>query len=502
MPPSPERALLEAEAELYGRQISDPLRTWRPTPRQRPFIQAVLAGTPGMVLFAAANRSGKSSAAAYCGATLARFGMDPPRGAYSSGGALSVWDRAVSGLVVSVTFPNSRDVIQPLYFDNGMVARGAVTPFIPPRECAEWSVTDQLLKLKNGSVITFRSADSGREKFQGLTRDWVHLDEEPPKPIFEEIVARVGAGRGLRVFISATLLPPEGMAGGISWLYEELIRPWQSGTRPDVAVFGASIYDNAQLGRDEIARLEALYPEGSAVRRIRLNGEWLPGLTGARAYPAFDRAVHVRPAPPVTPYLPLLWSWDFNVEPLCSVVAQKIDGTYHVRRELVLEQGSIAEMCERFREAFPRHESEVWVYGDASGRGRPAQTGQSDYTVILQTMKTYPVPLRLKVPEANPLVSMRVNAVNRLLRDEHGQVRVQIDSSCHELITDLEQVLRDGQKIKKTGRRSDPYFRRTHASDALSYCLAFDAPVLGTAGPPRPPVRVKPPAYGFAASAP
>jgi hypothetical protein len=74
----------------------------------------------------------------------------------------------------------------------------------------------------------------------------------------------------------------------------------------------------------------------------------------------------------------------------------------------------------------------------------------------------------LKVPEA----SMRVNAVNRLLRDEHGQVRVRVDPSCHELIADLEQVLRDGQKIKKTGRRSDPYFRRAHTSDALSYCLA------------------------------
>jgi len=47
---------------------------------------------------------------------------------------------------------------------------------------------------------------------------------------------------------------------------------------------------------------------------------------------------------------------------------------------------------------------------------------------------------------------MRLNAVNHLLRDEHGQVRV--------LITDLEQVLRDGQKIKKTTRRSDPYVWR------------------------------------------
>jgi phage terminase large subunit-like protein len=235
-----------------------------------------------------------------------------------------VWDRATSGLVVSVTFPNSRDVIQPLYFDNGMAARGAVTAFIPPRECAEWSVTDQLLKLKNGSVITFRSADSGREKFQGLTRDWVHLDEEPPKPIFEEIVARVGAGRGLRVFISATLLPPEGMAGGISWLYEELIRPWQSGTRPDVAVFGASIYDNPHLGRDEILRLEALYQEGSAVRRIRLYGEWLPGLTGARAYPAFDRALHVGPAPAVAPYLPLLWKSHSELRSLTAANFRRI----------------------------------------------------------------------------------------------------------------------------------------------------------------------------------
>jgi hypothetical protein len=64
MPPSPERALLEAEAELYGRQLADPLRTWQPTARQRPFIKAVLAGTPPTVLFAAGNRSGKSSAAA------------------------------------------------------------------------------------------------------------------------------------------------------------------------------------------------------------------------------------------------------------------------------------------------------------------------------------------------------------------------------------------------------------------------------------------------------
>jgi hypothetical protein len=232
-----------------------------------------------------------------------------------------------------------------------------------------------------------------------------------------------------------------------------------------------------------------------------LNGEWLPGLTGARAYPAFDRAVHVRPAPPVTPYLPLLWSWDFNVEPLCSVVAQKIDGTYHVRRELVLEQGSIAEMCERFREAFPRHESEVWLYGDASGRGRPAQTGQSDYNGHS--------PDDEDLPGAAPAQgaggqSPGVDAGERgkpAAKDEHGQVRVLIDPSCHELITDLEQVLRDGQKIKKTSRRSDPYFRRTHVSDALGYALSYDAPPVSPGAPYRPRITSVP-LPGYATTVP
>ena len=132
------------------------------------------------------------------------------------------------------------------------------------------------------------------------------------------------------------------------------------------------------------------------------------------------------------------------------MVGQKVGETYYVLRELVLEQGSIAEMCDRFREIFPRHASEVWVYGDASSRGRPAQTGPSDYSAILQAMRTYAGPLRLKVTEQNPLVPMRINAANRALMDEAGRVRVQIDPACTELIADLEQVLRDGQKIKKT----------------------------------------------------
>jgi hypothetical protein len=151
--------------------------------------------------------------------------------------------------------------------------------------------------------------------------------------------------------------------------------------------------------------------------------------------------------------------------------------------EIVLDEGSTPEMVEAFRREFPAHPHELWIYGDAAGQNRSNQTAQSDYQLILNALRTYPSPVRLKVPAANPLVRDRVNAANAALQDEHGASHVEIDPSCHELIADLEQVLSDGKGgIKKTQDRRDPYFRRTHTSDAWSYWLVYEAPVSQSPG--------------------
>ena len=56
-----------------------------------------------------------------------------------------------------------------------------------------------------------------------------------------------------------------------------------------------------------------------------------------------------------------------------------------------------------------------------------------------------------------------MNAVNRVMKDEAGRVRVEIDPSCKELIADFEQVLLQGPgKLKKSSNREDSYFRRSH----------------------------------------
>jgi len=227
-----------------------------------------------------------------------------------------------------------------------------------------------------------------------------------------------------------------------------------------------------------VALLESKYPAGSVERRIRLDGELLPGVGGSRAYGAFEYQLLVHPLEKLEPRRPLCWMLDFNVEPMVSLVGQRIGRVFQVHRELILDQGSVTDMGKLFRQEYPTHRAEVWVYGDATGSNRDAQTGRTDYQVLLNELRGYPVPLRLKIPAANPRVPDRINAVNRALKDEFGELGVEVDPSCEEFIADLEGVLRDPKGgIKKTFNKSDPYIRRTHTSDAFGYWVHREQPV-------------------------
>ena len=488
--------------ELAGRQREDPLRHWFPTPRQAPFIESVLRGYKNSNWFIAANRSGKSDAGAYIGATLARYGDQSPdvRSVGAKGSSVEVRDRATSGWVVAVDFPSSRDIIQPKYFDNGFVPPGIThPPFIPEREIAEWRSGDQILKLKNGSLIGYKSGESGQRKFQGAGKDWVHFDEEPNKTIYEETVIRVEGGRSLRIFGTCTILPPEGMAGGVSWLFSEVIQPWLRGELTDVSIFTASIYDNPFIFREEIARLESIYPEGSVANRIRLKGELLPGLAGARAYANFIPQLHIRPQPPIHPRRPVCWLWDFNVEPMITLIGQRDGRRFRFLDELVLDQGNLDDMCQMFYDRVPQHFAEVWIYGDATSIRRHHQSGLSDYTIIMNNMRQYGAPVKLKVPERNPSPNDRVNAVNAQFRDARGEIHAEVDPKCRELIADFIEVLYDNKGrggIKKATKRTDPYYRRTHASDAAGYWIVYEDPVRPLVMDEREKLIIPRPAYG------
>ena len=473
------------QRELLERQKNDPLSKFGLFSPQTEFVNDILNRKFKELYYVGANRSGKSDAGAYAGAYLARYGY---RGTpkerevkfvKGKGSTIQVRDYATSGWVSALDFPLSRDTIQPKYFDNGFMPPGSThEPFIPKREIDDWRVADQILKLKNGSIIGFKSAEAGRSKYQGSEKDWIHFDEEHPLSIYEEAIIRVGANP-LTIFTTCTLLPPEGMVGGVTWIFSDIVRPWKRGILENANIYNASIYDNPHIPREEIAFLESKYPDGSDQRRIRLNGELIAGAGGSRVYSGFSYQLNVREQPEISKMRPLCWIWDFNVEPMVSLIGQRERGIFRIFKELILEEGNIDEMCELFKRTHPYHRAEVWLYGDASGSNRTAQTKLSSYRIIQNNMVDYPAPMRLKVPEKNPSITDRVNATNVAFKNGQGIISLEVDPSCAELIQDWEEVLSDGkQGIKKTFNKKDPYYRRTHMSDAAGYWIFYEAPII------------------------
>ena len=454
--------LLVALDTIEQKLEDDPLRCIKLHDKQKIFVDNVFYGKETENWLFTSNRWGKSLVGAFCGATMARFG-NPDNGA------------ATGGWVVSVDSNASRDIIEPMYFDNGHVVAGGMRPFIPDGEILEWRIKDKVLKLKNGSIIGFKSCESKGRKFPGVARDWIQFDEPPDKFVYDEAGIRIGAGKKLRLFGTCTLLPPEGTVGGISWLYNEIVK--REKDLPHVKVFTGSMYDNPYLGKEEITIAEARYPVHTNVGKIRILGELLPGIGGSRVYSSFDRMVHVEPAMPFYNNLPLCWMWDFNVEPMISHVGQKQGDQFRVLQEFVLDEGNIFEMVDMFRQAYPTHGAEIWVYGDATGSFRDVQTNSSNFNLIMRAMSNYPVPAKLKLPLKNPNVQDRINAVNTALKDEIGAINLRVHKDCPELIQDFEEVLTDHSGgIRKTKNPRDPYYKRTHASDDVGYWVAYEAP--------------------------
>lgn len=465
---------------LSERLANDPLLNWVAHVKQLAFLELLIREA----WFAAANRAGKTDALAALAASYLRFGALNPYDAYKR----HTIGRPVTVVMASPTFDMSRAILQPKMFDNGQVPPAQPhAPFIPQSEILEWNERKRTLRLRNGSQCRFGAYEQGRELWQGFGAQLVGFDEVPPKDIYQECAIRIEAGTSLIIRGALTLLPDnrkfqtEG-----HWFFGEKVVPWQRNAIPreQLDIITASIYDNPHLGREEIEQLEAMYPPGSIERRIRLGGELLPGMLGAVAYGSFDRQIHVNPKLEGDPNTfvnfraPLVFCFDSNIEPAVVVVCQAQGDFVRVLDEIVLETGTTRELAEAYCLRFPVHGAALHIYGDATSKKRTAQTGKSDYDLLLEVFRRLPYPVRLFIPPCNPPVRDRINAMNYKLLGRGGVVGMEIAPHCVELIGDLEQVQRSADGgIKKARDKRDPYYRRTHTSDALGYYISSCWPV-------------------------
>jgi Terminase large subunit, T4likevirus-type, N-terminal len=355
-----------------------------------------------------------------------------------------------TGLLGAPTYPMLRDATLAAYTE---MLNDNDIPF-------ELNKADNVLVMKEtGSRILLRAVDEF-ERLRGTNLAWFGLDE----------LTYTQEGAWLR--LEGRLRDPKasercGFAvwtpKGFDWVYRKFISHPAEG----YVAIQAEPFENTYLldqVPDFYERLRGSYDEN--FYRQEVMGSYL-NVRGGLVYHAFERAVNVRETK-LDEWREVIWALDFNVDPMCSVVAQ-VDrlGEISVLGEIVLRRATTEQACEEFETRFGLPQAGVLVYGDASGASMHT-TGCSDYQVIRNFFGSRMAKVSYRVPKANPAVRDRVALVNARLRNARGESQLFMDPQCKELIDDLEQVCyeEDSTQIDKNRDR-----RRTHLSDALGYLI-------------------------------
>lgn len=164
-------------------------------------------------------------------------------------------------------------------------------------------------------------------------------------------------------------------------------------------------------------------------------------LTGGRAFADFDPNLHVRETE-YDPELPLCWSLDFNINPMCSGIIQHKAGYVTVLDELVLPDTQTDVAVTAFLDRVAGRgwdASHCHVYGDASGNCRDSTSGISDW-IIVKNRLAHLKPV-MKVPRANPAIKETINAINAKLKSADGTISMAVHPRCHQLVQDFRNAL-------------------------------------------------------------
>jgi hypothetical protein len=327
-------------------------------------------------------------------------------------------------------------------------------------------IPHELLKSENvlvlrdtGSRILLRSMEE-YERLRGTNLAWFGIDELTycHEEAWLRLEGRLRDPKAARLCGYAVWTPK-----GRDWVWRRFLASGHG----DCDVTVAKPMENRHILEkvpDFYERLRRSYDD--VFFRQEVLGEYLNTSEG-RVYHAFDAETHVRPLALDTS-APLLWALDFNVDPMCSVLAQRLGDTIHVIGEIVLHRASTYEACEEFRNRFPDPNLDVRVYADAAGAHRQT-TGLGDHEIVRDYLSRAGYrKATCHFDRSNPAVRDRVAQVNGKLRSAAGYAELYVDPACKELIKDFEEVLyKEGSGVIDKRRESS----RTHLSDALGYLV-------------------------------
>ncbi len=374
----------------------------------------------------------------------AGYGAGKTRALAAKAVTLAAANQGFIGCVMEPTGPLIRDIWQNDFED-------FLEHYEIPYTFRASPLPEYMLHLPGGDTKILCRSFENWSRIIGLNLAWVLADEiDTVTPAiankaFPKILGRLRSGN-VRQFGAAST--PE----GFRWMWTTFGSE-EAQTREDRKLIKMRSVDNPHLPPDFIERLEANYDP--TLLKAYLDGEFV-NLTTGTVYDRFDRSKHVISTLPDTDREPLRVGVDFNVGNMSAVIGVKLNNTLFVIDEISGAHDTDS-LAQQIKARYP--DRRIYIYPDASGGNRSTNASQTD----IQILESYG--MANQSPRANPPVRDRVSAVQALLENGKGQVRLQISASCKRMIEclELQCYTEKGDPDKDSGH--------DHMNDALGYLV-------------------------------
>lgn len=292
MKPSPlsslpfEPSLLEGlekrlAAEQKRRLDRNKLTSYRPYAKQVEFHSAGSIARERLLM--AANQSGKT----YSAAMEVAMHMT---GRYPQWWQGYRFDRPTRGICGSESVELTKKGVQRLLLGNPETPDQWGTGSIPadalldtsPRQGVPNAVSSIVVRHVSGgtSIANLASYDQGRTKWQADTLDWAWPDEEPPEPVYMEILTRTNISQGP---VFTTFTPLFGMTEVVRRFY-----PTDSAF-PNCHLTMMTIDDAEHYTPEQRAKIVASYPKHERDARTR----GIPILGSGRVFPVSQDEIEI-----------------------------------------------------------------------------------------------------------------------------------------------------------------------------------------------------------------
>lgn len=415
---------------------------YQPHPKQQRFHQSNKKGR----LYIGGNRAGKTVA----GCTEA---IRYAKGEHPNKEVPSVPN---TGRIVTVDFKKGeQEIIIP-----------QLKQWIPPSllKNGSWddsySIRYHKLTLANGSTMEIMSHEQELDAYAGVQRDWTWFDEECPKSIWKECLARLVDTNGDWWL---TMTPVEGM----TWVYEDLFEPNLHAEDTSIDIIIVDMAENPHIPIE--SRTNYLAGLNDEERRIRGHGEFVPlGGLLLKEFKYKNNVIEHVDAPEE-------WDWwvsiDHGFRNPTGILWHAVspNGGVYTFHEHYKSEWTIEMHAKKIKEINAKFPKEPGRYvGDLAMNQRNSETGLS----VQQIYRQNGIPVAL-AKKGKGSVDAGINKMNEYFR----QGRWQISDRCNNLLKEIRtyrgKPYASSKIAEANNKREEPQKKNDHAIDSARYLFTF-----------------------------